>query len=317
ALVSLERVLARTASTPEGFISVDPHHLGLGPVTIQAVALYEDKEAVRSPPLSFRLAHLDQPPAVTISVADPDSNGVTRLKAVATDPEADTTRIEWLSPLPYGTDIPHAEWTLNGGTAEEAEGVITAKAVQDIAVAHIAWPGATNTTELCADISVPASSGPMLQQVAVLVFDYEGPETFSFFGLFGDASSWVMGRREAGEWKRAVTRGAYIEPGTWHRVSLRERDQGGVAAYLNDEYLCSWPEGRLAGPGVGIAAGATGGQFRSLRVAPACYPVGAFESAEDTLLIVDPNAAAGRSVIARGRDQVKSLESTWTIPDEK
>jgi uncharacterized protein (TIGR03790 family) len=317
AIVAQERVLTKALYTVDAVLPVDPKVLGAGPVTLQGVALYPDNEPVRSPPVTVRLARLDRPPSVELSEIEPGTNGTKRIGASASDPEDDALALQWLSTIPLSeASRPDAGFVLNG-VAVEPEPASTstiARTTGPVGSLWYPWPGATHVTEIQVDLSVPAQWPELKEQVAGIVYDYRDAENFAFFGLFGDTSAWTFGRREAGTWKRGVTRGKPLRAGRWYQVALRNDKDGGVSAWVDGEFVCQTPEGTVSGSGVGLFVGPESGRFRNLRVSPPCYPAGAFAVASNQVEIVDGVAAAGHEIAAQVRDGTSSAWGAWRVP---
>ena len=88
-----------------------------------------------------------------------------------------------------------------------------------------------------------------------LAFNCKDEKNFSFFGLSGDTSAWMLGRYESGEFHRIAAYGAYLEPNTWYRIAVRKGSAGGIEALVNDTVVARWPEGDLSGGDFGVTAG--------------------------------------------------------------
>lgn len=315
AVVANERVLARAAYSAEHALTVDPASLGAGPIRLQAVALYPDNEAVRSPPVTINVARINKAPMAGDVVRSLDSNGTTRLTMTSTDEENDRVRIDWFEPLvlPAPEETPRDGLRVLGGrTALDGE---QATLLADKRFALCSFDMTQPVKEFRASVSVPRDTPPMKSQLAGIAFDIKDELNFSFFGLEGNTSAWMLGRYEDGEFKKASARGMYLEPDTWYRIAVRETEAGGIEALVNDTVILSQPDGKLKDGRAGVMAGVSPARFKDISVSPPMTPAGAFREEDDALVIVDAVAARDATIVARCSDKSDASEEIVSMKD--
>ena len=94
ALVVNDQVVAK-APAGASEIALDPRKVGEGPVRIQAVALYDDTEAVRSAPVTVSFQPINRPPVIDKAGVAVNREGQLTAQAVARDEEGDALSFRW------------------------------------------------------------------------------------------------------------------------------------------------------------------------------------------------------------------------------
>ncbi|HEY8241561.1 MAG TPA: hypothetical protein VIH35_08940, partial [Kiritimatiellia bacterium] len=308
AVVCQERVLARMAYSVTHLITIDPALIGEGPNQLQAVALYPDNEAVRSWPVSIRVARSNKPPDIGNIGRDRDTNGVVFLAAESTDPEGDDVRTAWLQALalPEPGQLASEFGRVLGGTMGKDTDFPYLKANTTTAVCI--FPETDALRELTARMSVPPDAPPMKDQLGGLAFNFKDEKNFSFFGLSSDASAWMLGRYENGVFVRIAAYGAYLVPNTWYRIGVRQSVRGGVEAVVDGDVVARWAEGQLSGGDFGVMAGVASAHFKDVAASPPMYPKNSLRVEGERLLVLDEKAAEDRAVTVRCSDKSRSLE---------
>ncbi|MFH0908930.1 MAG: hypothetical protein V1929_09220 [bacterium] len=315
AVICQERVLARAAYTADHALLIDPSTLGAGPNRLQAVALYKDNEAVRSPPVAINVARFNRPPEMGDVIRMTDTNGTVVLTMSGTDPENDTVRTDWFEPLALpgpGEKPREGVRLLAGKTGLDGE---QAYLQADHTFAVCSFEMTQPVRELRASLSVTRDVPPMKGQLGGLAFNIKDKLNFSFFGLSGDTSAWMLGRYEDGKFKRAAARGAYLEPDTWYRIAVRATESGGLEALVNDTVMAGQPDGKLGDGPAGVMAGVSFARFKDISVSPPMTPADAFREEDDALLVLDADTAKDLTVIARCSDTSRSAEKTVMVKE--
>ncbi len=169
--------------------------------------------------------------------------------------------------------------------------------------------------EIRASLSVTRDVPSLKSQLAGIAFDIKDELNFSFFGLSGEKSAWMLGRYENGEFKRTVARGAYLEPDTWYHIAVRAAELGGIEAVVNGVVVASQVDGKLGDGRAGVAAGASSARFKDVAVSPPMTPAGALREEGDALLILDADAVKHLSVVARCSDKSDASEKVVALTE--
>jgi len=313
AVVCQERVLARTPYTPDHALIIDPALLGPGPNRLQAVALYKDNEAVRSPPIPITVSRSNRSPEIGEVIRSTRTNGTLVLTVASTDAEKDAVRTDWFEPLalPAPGVGPHEGVRVLGGTTglDGEQPYLLA----DTRFAVCSFGMSQPVQEIRASMSVTRNSPLMKGQLAGIAFDVTDELNFSFFGLNGDLSAWILGRYVNGEFKRTAARGAYLEPDTWYRIAVRAAESGGIEGLVNGDLVASQADGKLGAGPAGVMAGVSLVRFKEISVSPPMTPAGAFREEDDALLVLDADAVKDATVIARCSDKSDSSEKVISV----
>jgi hypothetical protein len=305
ALVCQERVLWQAPHEPGKQYALDPRLLGLGPNVVQAVSLYGDKEAVRSAPVRITVESLNRPPVIDrIEVAKPDGGG-TSLTVLAADPDGDPWTVDWFRPL-----LPAAGASATDGLLEPAgaevlgsDGSWILKPKGGTALCLFKSAEGADAGEFEALLKVPPSGAGLQNQIAALAFQLgDRPEVFSFFGLFGDQSAWALGTCSSGQFHRAVSRGACIEPDRWYRIGVRVAQDGTIEGCVDGQTVLRSTGAKLAGR-LGLVGANSTVQFKDALLSPP----GIEGMASETNRLVIPAAVSAPPprLVARVRDHVR------------
>ena len=248
-----ERIIARAAATSNKVIAIDPQLLGVGPATLQAIALYEDQEAVRSKPVPVTVKHLNQPPV--IGGIRTTTNEVQRVALVAdaTDPQGDPIDVTWWLPVREAVSADQATATWNGDQCTIAGG--------ERALFRLPLPSNGSPCRISFDVMTPAANS-----YAGVGFAFTNATDCAFWGLSGEDSSWTVGQISTGRMERLQSRGAYLKPNSWHTVELDEVSGTSIVVRADGERIVSLSGASLSGSPIALITGTGQNLFRSIRV---------------------------------------------------
>ena len=268
ALVAQERVVARSTNRGDRVLLLNPRLLGAGPQRVQAVAVYSDRMAVRSPPLDFVVRRLNHPPTLEKFTWTPAEAGFGHLGIEADDAEHDGAFAVWGERLD-ADEAGRARFEVAGATTESAwDGeTLTLKGGQPLALCRVAGLTLSNALRWAATVQLPACADSECAPACGLAFNIRGPRTFDGFGWFGQSSSWAFFRVVDGAVQRTVTRGAPERPGAWVEVAV-QRTPAGLEAEVDGAPLCRWEQAAFADVAAGVFAGAEASSLRNVRVFP-------------------------------------------------
>ena len=292
ALISQERVIAKGISPTNEFFALDPRRIGPGPGSLQAVAIYNDKEAVRSKPLPVHIEDINSAPKIDDVTTLTDEGGRTVCAAKATDAEGDTVRVSWLQ----GVDLSRAK-TRGGKLRVEAEGTCTLAAEGVRAMSLLDDLPAKGIEEFGVIITAPAYP----EHAAGLVFDVKSEDDYAVFMLDGSTSCWLVGRVIDGVWTQIASRGLPIKPGKQIRISLQALEGRKMAIMAEDQPLAELSDVSLSGP-LGLYSGKGEAVFRDVRFGPVSAPA----TVKDGDLAVDASSEA--TYYVRVSDGIRSAE---------
>lgn len=267
---------------------VDPRQLGKGPVTLQAVAFYEDGDEVRGEPVPVDVEDLDQAPLIAGLSVETNAAG-RRLAAKVSDPDGDRVQLAWFQRV---------------GQDEVVLGSYTGK--YDLAVLDGAPLAAVS--EICAEVSVPHAFNtpvPLVDQMAALVFDYRDDRHFAYFGLMGDSSAWAVGECRDGKLVPLAARGAPIRPGRSYRISVRRAKEGGVECRVDGELVLTSRDVHFGEGPLALVARGSPATFRGPAVSPPSYPAGAWTVSNS---VVSAAATASGRLVLRASD---GFQEAW------
>lgn len=205
--------------------SFHPAILGAGPVQMQAYAVYDDGMEVRSEPVPFEILPLNRPPVIS-SLARSGSGSVA---ASADDPEGDPVNYSWYCPVDVKT-CSHADGTV-------ADGVFTPNADQPFSVC-IFDDEVPKSSGVSAELMVPPGRAGGILLHAFLLFDVQDGRNFSYFGASGETGAWTIGVCRDGKLSPLEAYGAAIPYNTWIGLSVRQREDGILEAFVNGERVC-------------------------------------------------------------------------------
>jgi uncharacterized protein (TIGR03790 family) len=314
ALICQERVVWQAPHEPGKLYALEPRLIGMGPNMLQAVGLYADKEAVRGASVRVTVESLNRPPAPARFAVSAAEDGSVALGVEAVDPEGDPWTVEWfcrLLPEP-GTPLPEGiVETVNAEIlADDAAWVLKPKG--GTALCLFTAARGSGAGEFEALLKVPPAGAGLKSQVAALAFNVAGqPDRFSYFGLFGDQSAWVLGTSSSGRFERAVSRGAPIEPDRWYRIGVKADGSGTLVGSVDGQ-----PVARSAGPGligrVGLVCANTVANLKE----PILSPPGIAGATTDAHRLVLPAAALrdATNLVARTRDHVRFADMSVALP---
>lgn len=214
---------------------------GPGPVEVQAVAVYEDGVAVRSPPVSVRVASVNRPP-VPGRLAVSGMGAERRWTLPADDPDGDALAWSWWVPVaPKRVRLPDEGQNSSSNKAAWTE------------LLHVIALADVSESRAAAALWSPSASPPT-PGVAAAVIGSDG-KTLWCFGWSEDKSAWVLGPFTATNLTIRASRGRPARPAAPTRLILRLASDGALEGWTDDILQCRWT-GAKAMPfrRVGVAA---------------------------------------------------------------
>lgn len=307
-VVAGERMLAEAPSKVGADLAVDLRRAGFGPVRLQAWARYADGMQVRGTPVLVFAERLNQPPVLSALAMRTNRYNELEFIPVATDAEQDPVRLDWFQAV---RGLVAAESL--GPWRETAAGFECDGSTCAVTVARLDLPTKTAAQELRARITITGDPAALRDQKAALVFNYQGPGEFYYFGLMGDSSSWVLGRYHQGARKDLVSRGAPLPPGASYELAIRRNAARGVECLVNGEPLIqaldvAWSGGAMALMGGGAAAAA----FTAVQVSPPLVPTGTFRANRGVLTVIRRSPAEAVLVV-RAADGYGAAEREFQL----
>ena len=270
ALVAQERVVARTTNPADRALLLHPRLLGAGPQQVQAVAVYDDRMAVRSAPLDLQVRRLNQAPSVERFTWAEGGAGGGRLGVQVKDAEGDVTLASWGEWLD-GHAAGQARFQVAGADTEAAwssEGIALRGGSGGLALCRVADLALTRAHRWSTRMRRPRLRAADDQAAGGLAFNIQNPRTFDGFGWFSQSSSWAFIRVVDGVLTRAVTRGAPEQPGAWTDLAVYRSPAGGLEAEVDGVPLCRWADATWSEGGAGLFFSAAESRFQHVAVYP-------------------------------------------------
>lgn len=225
-----ERRLVQT-DDPAQALHLDPRELGIGPVRLQARAIYDDGMEVRSPPRLLVIERQSPAPAIAER---------TRRDAADQRTLLDTTLLEW----PGETQVK----SVNGQVR-----VQPGDGRYDVGL----WSDDYETLKsLSLRFEIPATTPahPRGERVG-LVFGAQAQDTFTYFMLHGGLSAWRFGNVQAERTTAPVERGYPFLRGQTYQVDIFF-DATQITAFVDDIHIATWERDAAVPTGrVGLLAG--------------------------------------------------------------
>lgn len=257
ALVVQERIVARAAWTNDMTLEVHPLAVGAGPVSFQAVVVYDGKEPVRSEPLALEIAALNRAPIIESTRAVTNEQGQLVASSTVSDPDGDPVTKFWFVNLVKEGTVPavaNPEDILTLTT----DGLLTFAATNRLASAVYPIAQPSRLRELSARFTLAGGHAVNNHHHGGLVFNYLDENNYMFWGFDGQLCAWVLVRKRDGNEERVFSRGTPAEPGATFRISALAVDSQQMAFLVDDNVLAVVPLGFGAGSiGVRNGRGAT------------------------------------------------------------
>ncbi|MBU0677977.1 MAG: TIGR03790 family protein [Verrucomicrobia bacterium] len=294
-----ERVIAGPAEGGEYTFSIDPRKLGEGPVCLQAVAVTERREPIKSAPVSIVIKRLNKPPSLSTLSAE-RKDGVTLVEAEVSDPESDPVGVTWFEKLGGSRAV---RGSLVG---EGKESVLSPDETGQFSLC-LFDSGERNLDAVMCEFSIsPDEEVDGRAKVAYLVFHYVSPDNFDYFGLNADRSAWVMGARRDGKDRNLVFRKVPTETSRTYHLLLKRAPMGNIEGYVDDELLlsCQMSAQIDLGP-VGLSGRENTITFSGVAVTPPRVEKGEGALPESSWLLPDDRALMKKTLLLRlsdGRD---------------
>jgi uncharacterized protein (TIGR03790 family) len=305
AVVSGVRVVAEGADAV-----VNPRVLGKGPVSLQAVAIYEGGESVRGEPVALDVQSLNVPPV--IESVTWKTNAQNRMAAAArvSDPEGDAVSLAWFQ------RIAESKGEVSGGRLDrDGDAWKFSSSTSLFDTAFFPDVPMESVEEIEASISIPKNGSivPLLTQKAGLIFDGKDGRNFKYFGISGESSSWVVGECRDGQLSVGASRGAYIQPGKFYRISVRKAGRD-IECRVDGEVILRTESAGFGQGSLGVIASGQPVVFARMAVSPPVLPRGVFEVSSGGGLSVTVPSPAGMSAILRASDGADLSEKVVEIP---
>lgn len=210
------------------------------------------------------------------------------------DPEGDPVSVDWSSPLLRPAwqkrKILKESKVSRGRLKKTKEGIAfhtEAKEVFETCVFPVK------------EISLHQYSGTVLlvrghatQGRGGLMFGYQNPSNFYYWGIMADTSAWTLARVKDGKLQRLADRGAPIRDGHAYELSVRTLKNNSLEGYVDGKRLFYLKNGYRNEPGrIGLLIGKATFEFRNLHVSPPVCIRGGARVVNQGLLIMDPNLA--------------------------
>lgn len=297
-----EIILGMAPAGDEGSAEVvaDPRVIGLGPSKLQAFAEYADGTRVRGEPVPVKVGILDKPPTISRFDRGTNQQGQIVFTPVVADAEKDAVESRWFQVFP-------AIKAASGRVETTSEGIRVVPPAEGFGIALDSKGSLAGVEEIASRVSFIRNWPNYKNQLAGLVFDFKDNRNFSFFGLWGDACAWALGRCENGTITWKTSRGTAILPDRDFLLSVRAIAGGGIECRVNDEVLFEDPAGSLGSGPPGFLAKTAAADFKEPALSPPAYPAGAFR-ADGQTLIMEPSAPARHGLLLRASD---SHLSSW------
>ncbi len=308
AIILNERVAVKGIPPTNDVVELDPRAFGAGPVSLQAVALYEDQEAVRSRPVPLLIAEINRAPVVESVDAKKNDDAKLVWSATAKDPEGDPVSFEWLEKL---TERDLEGMTARGGKLKWKNAGIELTSSAGSALALFGDGLGTNILELSATALAPFPYFAEAPHAAGLVFNATSETNFDYFMLSGDTMSWSIGRVEDGVPKASVARGTLFANEQPIRLSIRHMGEGRLRFSIGGRILVDAGGFTWKAP-FGLYGGNKTTRYAEVLVQPPYSP--GLSPSDDGSLLEDPAASGDRNLIVRATDRLKDSEKPAAKP---
>ncbi|MCB1069044.1 MAG: TIGR03790 family protein [Kiritimatiellae bacterium] len=243
ALISQERVLDRSgAQLGQAFtLNLDPLRLGEGPVQVQAVAVFSDKRAVRSPPLPLLIVnHTTPPPAPQVESSWNEELGKT---VVTITTPGTNLKYQWQAALPLTEDktfeqLVHPQ-TIRATAKHSEAGCTLSPATTQPGFYHgdIAFPKRLEQWEM----TLTPSSGKNRPSRFGFVFQMTDDQTYSFVQFDAKSQAWSVGRVLDGETRTLASRGIPDFPDGPQTILLSQQSSTSLSVRIHATMEMSVP----------------------------------------------------------------------------
>ena len=231
-LVHNFRVLAETHAAT-GSLTLDPALLGAGPIQLHARAIYDDEMEVLSPPFALTLQRTPTLPPATGEWRTWDRTDIEPSGGALTERD---NGVHVFSPEPGRT----LNWAVQSDPAEGLSRISVRLAVPGDSHAH------------------------PTDEIAGIIFDQQGRDTFRFFALHGEPSAWSFGEYLGGRLRHRIQRGAPLLRGTARDIDLVFSGNE-VQAYVNGHLISTWDLPEPPSGHIGLMTARRTAAFHSVR----------------------------------------------------
>ncbi|HMP72728.1 MAG TPA: hypothetical protein PKE55_05635 [Kiritimatiellia bacterium] len=273
AVVAQERIIAR--ATPVGdtptTLFIDPTKLGEGPVTLQAVAVFDGTQAIRSPPVQIRLVHQSTPPAWQYAEFTPLDEERLRITPHANDPREKPWTAAWyINALKEVTPTALERLTsIRARARPVGDGLaLTSTSPTELGMLLFDLDQPGQLQRVAVDLQLPSrTERDDSPRFVGIVFNYRNPGSYSLVLLNGLVSTWVVRNIQNYESTSIESRGIPEPRGEVYTLEIEQGPSGSTKIRVNGDHIMS-VDLPLATGSIGLVSASTEASFTNLRVSP-------------------------------------------------
>ncbi|MEM7393330.1 MAG: hypothetical protein AAF492_13380, partial [Verrucomicrobiota bacterium] len=214
------RIMEHKVGANEHYFILQPEEVGRGPVRLQPAARYKDGKVVHGRPIHILIENRNQAPQVALS---PVRNGV--VTATVRDPENDLFHLEWGQSLFRSGKEARPHSSRAGKLDFQTSRYLFTPSSSAAWTFCLAKDPLKKVTTMAARVIVESKRTGLHTKKLGLVFNYDGPDDFMFFGLNGSRSAWNLVQVRNGRETVLEQRGAPLDTATWYDLMIR--NEGG------------------------------------------------------------------------------------------
>ncbi len=311
AIVVQERLLMTAAFSNGMTFVINPQTIGPGPVDVQAIAVYPDREAVRSKPLRLNLGVVNEPPRIIdIKAREPDANGMILLRSLVEDPDGDEVSQTW-----HYAPVIDEEVAVAGSPdkakqfAPDEDTLRMAAAVQSVS-ATFALEQPNRLRAIDVTCRWEESGLPFDRHQGGIVFNAMDENNYLYWGLDGRLSAWALKRVVDGREENVLTRGAPVRMEETYRLRIAFKGGKTMQFIVNDRVEA---EADIDfGPGrVGVRAGTSPVNFSDLYVSPPSAAKSFFNEEGDVIFFPAAEESTAKKLHVIARDLHSSTSKAY------
>jgi len=267
ALIAQERIIARAPFTNNMTIGVHPLTVGAGPVTFQAVAVYDKGGPARSEPVTLHLEPLNSAPEITSINIITNNKEALVINMSTRDEDHDTPIISWYVDALKLDSVLEFSPDTNVENNSPGTGKLRVALQKGNSCATIEADTPTRIKELRTIIRFTEGTRITGEHNAGIVFNYLDPENFMYWGINGKRSAWVLSRFENGNGTTILSRGARINTHKDYDVMILSLGNGKMGFFVNDNLMATADASFSAGR-IGVRNGPRKTEYNHLFVGP-------------------------------------------------